>query len=325
MIDVRNLTKAYPGAVALDGISFSVEKGQVVGFLGPNGAGKSTTMRILTGFIAPTSGSATVAGFDVVRQSLEVRRRVGYLPENNPLYPEMRVREYLSFRATIRQVPRARRGPAVDSAIERCGLGDVRDRIVGHLSKGFRQRIGVADAIVHDPELVILDEPTIGLDPNQIRAIRKVIRELGQERTVILSTHILSEVEKMCNRVLIINRGRMITDGTPADILKRTATGRIRLDLRGENAGVRDSLRSIPGVSGVVEVALGNERSYLIETKKSADVMPDIIRRAAEGGWEVLEVGPERLSLEDAFFELTDQQGPVPDVLHAANEEVSSS
>jgi ABC-2 type transport system ATP-binding protein len=318
MIEVRNLTKTYPGATALDDISFSISKGEIVGFLGPNGAGKSTTMRILTGFIPPTSGSATVAGFDVVRQSLEVRRRVGYLPENNPLYTEMRVGEYLSFRATLRQVPTSRRAAAVDSALERCGLTDVRRRIVGHLSKGYRQRIGVADAIVHDPEIVILDEPTIGLDPNQIRHIRKVIRELGKERTVILSTHILSEVEKMCSRVLIINRGKLITDGTPFDILKRTTTGRIRLDLRGDATGVREALQRIPGVHSVVEVAVGDERSFLIESKNESALMPEIIRRAAEAKWDVVELGPERLSLEDAFFELTDRTGPVPDLLHAS-------
>ena len=323
MIEVRNLTKTYPGATALDDISFSIAKGDIVGFLGPNGAGKSTTMRILTGFIPPTSGSATVAGFDVVRDSLEVRRRVGYLPENNPLYTEMRVEEYLSFRATLRQVPRARRGPAVDSALERCGLTDVRDRIVGHLSKGFRQRIGVADAIVHDPEIVILDEPTIGLDPNQIRHIRKVIRELGQSRIVILSTHILSEVEKMCSRVLIINRGKLVTDGTPLEILKRTATGRIRLDVAGGAAGVRDALQRIPGVENVVEVEVGADRSYLIQAKNGSAVMPEIIKRASEARWDVLEIGPERLSLEDAFFELTDRTGPVPDLLHATEDRKS--
>ena len=323
MIEVRNLTKSYPGAQALNDISFSVAKGDIVGFLGPNGAGKSTTMRILTGFIPPTSGSATVAGFDVVRDSFEVRRRVGYLPENNPLYTEMRVEEYLSFRATLRQVPRARRGPAVDSALERCGLIDVRDRIIGHLSKGFRQRVGVADAIVHDPEIVILDEPTIGLDPNQIRHIRKVIRELGKERTVILSTHILSEVEKMCSRVLIINRGKLVTDGTPLEILKRTATGRIRLDVAGGAAGVRDALHRIPGVENVVELEMGADRSFLIQAKNGSAVMPEIIKRASEARWDVLEVGPERLSLEDAFFELTDRTGPVPDLIHATEEKTS--
>src|SRR5688572_14454322 len=286
MIEVRNLTKAYPGAQALNDVTFSIAKGEIVGFLGPNGAGKSTTMKILTGFIPPTSGSATVAGFDVVKQSLEVRRRVGYLPENNPLYTEMRVQEYISFRATLRQVPSKRRAAAVDSALERCGLGDVRHRIVGHLSKGYRQRIGVADAIVHDPEIVILDEPTIGLDPNQIRHIRKVIRELGRERTVILSTHILSEVEKMCSRVLIINRGKLVTDGTPVEILKRTRTGRIRLDVRGDAAGARDSLRHLPTVTDVVEAANGSDRSYLIEAKDEVAVMQAIVRKAAEAGWE---------------------------------------
>ena len=317
MIEVRNLTKAYPGAQALNDISFSIAKGEIVGFLGPNGAGKSTTMKILTGFIPPTSGSATIAGFDVVKDSLEVRRRVGYLPENNPLYTEMRVGEYITFRATLRQVPSSRRAAAVDSALERCGLGDVRNRIVGHLSKGYRQRIGVADAIVHDPEIVILDEPTIGLDPNQIRHIRKVIRDLGRERTVILSTHILSEVEKMCNRVLIINRGRLVTDGTPVEILKRTKTGRIRLDVRGEPTGARDWLRHLPTVTDVVEAAIGTDRSYLIEAKDHAAVIQAVVRKAGEAGWEVLELGPERLSLEDAFFELTDQTGPIPDVLGA--------
>ncbi len=317
MIEVRNLTKIYPGAVAIDDVSFTVSKGEIVGFLGPNGAGKSTTMRILTGFIPPTSGTATVAGFDVLRQSLEVRRRVGYLPESNPLYPEMRVEEYLIFRATIRGVSRARRPAAVESALERCGILDVRERIIGHLSKGYRQRVGLADAIVHDPEIVILDEPTIGLDPNQVRHVRKVIRDLGKERTVILSTHILSEVEKMCSRVLIINRGRLIADGTPFDILKQTMTGRIQLCVRGEAAGVREALQRIPGVENLVEVSLGEERSFFFEPKNHATVMPEIIRRASEAHWNVLELGPERLSLEDAFFELTDKPGPVPDLLGA--------
>lgn len=318
MIEVRNLSKVYPGATALDNVSFSVAKGEIIGFLGPNGAGKSTTMRILTGFIPPTTGSATVAGFDVLKQSLEVRRRVGYLPENNPLYTEMRVEEYLDFRATLRQVPRAKRNDSVDSALERCNLIDVRHRIIGQLSKGYRQRVGLADAIVHDPELIILDEPTIGLDPNQIRFVRKVIRELGRDRTVILSTHILSEVEKMCSRVLIINRGRLIADGTPLDILKQTVTGRIRLEMKGKPDGVTDALKRIHGVESVVEAPLGSEWSYLIEPRDRASVMPEIIRVASEAKWEVLELGPERLSLEDAFYELTDKPGPVRDVLGAA-------
>ncbi len=317
MIEVRNLKKVYPGAVALDDISFNIAKGEIVGFVGPNGAGKSTTMRILTGFIPPTSGTATVAGFDVLRDSLEVRRRVGYLPENNPLYPEMRVGEYLNFRATLRRVPRAQCARAVDSALERCNLGDVRDRIIGQLSKGFRQRVGLADAIVHDPEIVILDEPTIGLDPNQVRHVRHVIRELGRERTVIFSTHILSEVEKTCGRVIIIIGGRIAEDGTPAEIAHRlTATGRIRLDLRGAPGGVRDALKMIQGVKDVVEAPLGDNRSYLIEAREGAEVRPEVLRAAVAAGWDVLELGPERVYLEDAFVELTGRpEGPVRDFL----------
>jgi len=319
MIEVRNLTKVYPGAVAVDDVSFTVSKGEIVGFLGPNGAGKSTTMKVLTCFIPPTSGAATVAGFDVVRQSLEVRRRVGYLPENNPLYPEMRAEEYLEFRATLHGLRGAGRAAAVGRAIEKCRLGDVRHRIVGQLSKGFRQRLGLADAIVHDPEIVILDEPTIGLDPNQVRHVREVIRELGQERTVILSTHVLSEVEKMCGRVLIINRGRLVADGTPGEIINRlTATGRIRLDLRGAPAGAREALQRIPGVQGVVENVRGNDRAYLIDAKDGAPIQPEIFRRAAEARWDVLELAPERVSLEDAFVELTDRPAGIPDALGAA-------
>jgi len=319
MIEVRNLTKVYPGAVAVDDVSFTVSKGEIVGFLGPNGAGKSTTMKILTCFIPPTSGAATVAGFDVVRQSLEVRRRVGYLPENNPLYPEMRAEEYLGFRATLHGLRGAGRSAAVGRAIEKCRLGDVRHRIVGQLSKGFRQRLGLADAIVHDPEIVILDEPTIGLDPNQVRHVREVIRELGQERTVILSTHVLSEVEKMCGRVLIINRGRLVADGTPGEIINRlTATGRIRLDLRGAPAGAREALQRIPGVQGVVENVRGNDRTYLIDAKDGAPIQPEIFRRVAEARWDVLELAPERVSLEDAFVELTDRPAGIPDALGAA-------
>jgi ABC-2 type transport system ATP-binding protein len=319
MIEVRNLTKVYPGAIALDDLTFSVAKGEIVGFVGLNGAGKSTTMRILTGFIPPTSGTATVAGFDVLRDSIEVRRRVGYLPENNPLYPEMRVEEYLRFRATIRKVPRAQCSRAVDSALERCNLEDVRDRIIGQLSKGYRQRVGLADAIVHDPEIVILDEPTIGLDARQVRHVREVIRELGRERTVMLSTHILSEVEKMCGRVLIISKGRIVEDGTPAEIAHRlTATGRIRLDLRGAPGGVRDALRRIEGVKDVVETPLGDNRSFLIESREGAEVRPEVLRVAAGAGWDVLEFAPERVYLEDAFIELTDAPGqPVPDHLGA--------
>ena len=314
MIEVRNLTKTYPGAVALDAINFTVAKGEVCGFVGPNGAGKTTTMRILTGFMAPTDGSATVGGHDVVRHSLEVRRRVGYLPESNPLYLEMRVREYLRFRATLKGVERSRREAAVDSAVERCNLGDVSGRIIGHLSKGYRQRIGLADAIVHEPEIVILDEPTIGLDPNQVRDVRKLILDLGREgKTVLLSTHILSEVEKVCGRVIIIVSGRIKGEGTPGEIShKLTATGRVRLDVRGGAAGVRDALLRIRGITGVVEVAREGGRNFLIETSEESAVVPEVVRAASAGNWEVLELGPERKSLEDAFVALTERSAASP-------------
>ena len=306
MIEVRNLTKTYPGATALDDISFSIAKGDIVGFLGPNGAGKSTTMRILTGFIPPTSGSATVAGFDVVRDSLEVRRRVGYLPENNPLYTEMRVEEYLSFRATLRQVPRARRGPAVDSALERCGLTDVRDRIVGHLSKGFRQRIGVADAIVHDPEIVILDEPTIGLDPTQVREVRELIRGLGESHTVLFSSHILSEVEKICSRVLILSKGRLAASGTPEEIANQIMkTGRVRIEIRGEGRAIKESLEKVPGVVRILWSNKGDQNTYLVEPSDGVDLRPTLMRACTSAGWDVYELGYERLSLEEAFSILT--------------------
>src|SRR5688572_27572628 len=254
MIEVSNLLKTYPGVTAVDGLTFRVEKGEVVGFLGPNGAGKTTTMRILTGFLAPTSGSASVAGFDVLTKSLEVRRRVGYLPENNPLYTEMRVEEYLRFRATVKGVERSAREAAVGAAIERVGLKERRRSIIHHLSKGLRQRVGLADAILHDPEIVILDEPTIGLDPTQVREARELVRELGRDRTVLLSSHILSEVEKVCRRVLILGRGKLVEQGTPAEIAGRMRKStRIRLEVRGaRGAVVKEAVERAAGVLRII-------------------------------------------------------------------------
>ncbi|MBI2932463.1 MAG: ATP-binding cassette domain-containing protein, partial [Planctomycetes bacterium] len=280
--------------------------GEIVGFLGPNGAGKTTTMRVLTCFIPPTVGSVRIANLDARRQSMAIRRITGYLAENNPLYLEMRVVEYLEFRAHIKGVPRREREHAVGAAVEKCGLQEVRRRIIGHLSKGFRQRVGLADAIVHNPELVILDEPTIGLDPNQVRQVRDVIRELGERRTVLLSTHILSEVEKMCGRVLIINRGRLVADGTPGSIVnKLTVTGRVRLDVRGPGDEIKRILEAEPNVKLVIWMRKPEVESFLIESKNGGDLRPDIFRCAARHDWDVLEVGLERVSLEDAFVELT--------------------
>src|SRR5271154_819474 len=214
MIDVSNLSKSYAGNNAVKDVSFQVERGEIVGLLGPNGAGKSTTMRILACFIPATSGTALVAGLDVFTQADEVRRRIGYMPENNPLHPEMRVREYLKFRARLKGLGRARSRERVDAVISQCGLENVSKRIIGHLSKGYKQRVGLADALVHEPELIILDEPTIGLDPNQIRSVRQLIKDLGRRHTVLVSSHILSEIELTCNRVVIMKNGRILAADT---------------------------------------------------------------------------------------------------------------
>src|SRR5271169_1866089 len=225
MIEVSNLTKRYASCTAVSDISFSVARGEIVGLLGPNGAGKSTTMRILSCFMPATSGTARVAGFDVFHQSDEVRRRIGYMPENNPLHPEMRVREYLKFRARLKGLGWRRSRERVAIVMEQCGLTDVGRRVIGQLSKGYRQRVGLADALVHEPELIILDEPTIGLDPHQIRAVRQLIKNLGERHTVLISTHILPEAEMTCNRLLIMGEGRIVASGTPDELQNLMAAG----------------------------------------------------------------------------------------------------
>ena len=312
MIEVTNLFKTYPGVVAVDGLTFKVEKGEVVGFLGPNGAGKSTTMRILTCFLAPTSGSVRVAGHDVMRESMEVRRRVGYLPENNPLYPEMRVEEFLAFRARVRGLRGDERVRRVGAAIERVGLGERRRSIIAHLSKGLRQRVGLADAILHGPEIVILDEPTQGLDPTQVREVRELVRELGKERTVLLSSHILSEVEKVCNRVLIMNRGRLAEQGTPEEIAHRLIrTGRVRLELHSaEVRRVKEALEKVEGVKHIIWAERGELQQYLVEGDEGVDLRPALFRVCASSGWSVLELAYERLSLEQVFEILTEAPRP---------------
>ena len=309
MIEVSNLTKTYPGDLAVNDISFKVDKGEIVGFLGPNGAGKSTTLRILTCFLAPTRGSASVAGFDVVRQSMEVRRRVGYLPESNPLYTEMRVEEYLHYRARIKGVASADRAKRVDEALERVTLVDRRRSIIQHLSKGLRQRVGIADAIVHNPELVILDEPTIGLDPTQVREIRELIRALGREHTVLFSSHILSEVEKVCGRVIIVNRGRLVEQGTPDEIANRLMkTGRVRLEIRGDGRAIKEKLDQAPGVGRILWSAKGDLNSYVVEAAGGKDIRSELFRCCVANGWEVIELAYERLSLEDVFAMLTEAE-----------------
>src|SRR5262245_5887605 len=306
MIEVSNLTKTYPGVTAVDDLSFKVGKGEIVGFLGPNGAGKSTTMRILTCFIAPTSGSAKLAGFDVLEKSMEVRRRVGYLPESNALYTEMRVEEYLLFRARLRDLPPKDRSVRVGEVLEKVRLTDRRRSIIAHLSKGLRQRVGLADAILHRPEIVILDEPTIGLDPTQVREVRDLIRGLGEAHTVLFSSHILSEVEKICSRVLILSKGKLAASGTPDEIANQIMkTGRVRIEIRGEGRAIKESLEKVPGVVRILWSNKGDQNTYLVEPNDGVDLRPSLMRACAAGGWDVYELGYERLSLEEAFSILT--------------------
>src|ERR1700728_4410585 len=254
MIKVENLTKRHAGVTAINELNFEVEKGEIVGFLGPNGAGKSTTMKILTSFLPATSGRASIGGFDVFDQSIEARKRMGYLPENTPLYTDMRVGEYLRYRANLKGVAGRKVRQAVGDALELCSLRDVERKIIGALSKGYRQRVGLADALVHDPELLILDEPTIGLDPNQIRHVRELIKNLGGKRTVLISTHILPEVEIMCSRVIVIHKGKIRAADTAENLLRsHRAAGSIRLEAKNTAGGAREALAGLPGVKDVTE------------------------------------------------------------------------
>ncbi|MBI4169774.1 MAG: ATP-binding cassette domain-containing protein [Acidobacteria bacterium] len=303
MIEANGLTKVFGGRPAVDGVTFTVSKGEILGFLGPNGAGKTTTMRILTGFIPPTSGSARVAGFDVQDEPIEVKKRIGYLPEHPPLYREMLVRPFLQFVATIRGVPRREVKAKVDRAIERCGLSTVAGRLIGLLSKGFQQRVGLAQAILHDPEVLILDEPTIGLDPSQIREIRNLIKSFAGEHTVILSTHILAEVTMTCGRVLIINEGKIATDETLERLATRGETRRIALRLARTGDGVAEAIGAIPGVLSVRRED-GRDGAFIVETDGARDVREEIAAKAVGQSWGLLEMRTLTLSLEDIFIRI---------------------
>jgi ABC-2 type transport system ATP-binding protein len=305
MIEVENLTKRFPTQVAVSDVSFSVRQGEIVGFLGPNGAGKTTAMRILTAFLPPTEGTARVAGFDVVKQSLEARAHLGYLPESAALYPEMRVSEYLAYRARLEGI----RGPdvrkRVDDAIASCLLEEVAGRKVENLSRGYRQRTALAGALVHQPPVLILDEPTVGLDPAQIIRIREAIRRLGRERAVLLSTHILPEVDAVCDRVLIIDRGRIVAEGTAAELRTRLAGSPV---VRAAFAGVvaaREALSAVPGISSVSEESADGETRVRIECAPGADPREDVFHAAVARGWTLRELVFESLSLEDVFVRLT--------------------
>ncbi len=301
MIEVEDLTKVYGDFAAIQGVTFRVERGEVLGFLGPNGAGKTTTMRILTGFMPPTAGRVRVAGYDVFENSLEARRRIGYLPESVPLYPEMTVVSYLSFIASVRRVPD--RQEAVERVMEKLGLDDHADVIIGKLSKGYRQRVGLAQALVHDPDVIVLDEPTIGLDPKQIIEVRELIRSLGGDHTVILSTHILPEVSQVCSRVLIINEGEIVAEDTPERLTARLKGGeRIFVHLADGAAGVEEALGAIDGVQEVARVGDGK---YEVTCALGRDVRPILARTLVERGWDLLELRPIGMSLEEVFLKLT--------------------
>jgi ABC-2 type transport system ATP-binding protein len=308
MIEVENLSKNYAGFRAVQGISFHVKKGEIVGFLGPNGAGKSTTMKVLAGYLPPTDGRIRIAGFDVVTDSLEVRKRIGYMPENVPLYADMRVNEFLRFRAELKKVAKRNIKDRVETVKQLCSLKDVENKIIGTLSKGYRQRVGLADAMVHDPDLLILDEPTIGLDPNQIRAVRDLIKDLGQHHTILLSTHILSEVELTCARVLVINRGRIEASDTPANLTKLVrGGGSIALEVKAPSNDVVAKIKALPDIEDV-EIDLPGEGDWThakIFAKPGVDVRETIYGAVRQNNWPLRELSRVKATLEEAFVELT--------------------
>ncbi|HEY8680683.1 MAG TPA: ATP-binding cassette domain-containing protein [Candidatus Dormibacteraeota bacterium] len=311
MIEVQDLTKSYGPRLAVDGITFSVPRGEILGFLGPNGAGKSTTMRILTGYLSATAGTASVAGFDVFQNPLEVRRRIGYLPENNPLYNEMRVSDYLRLCCQLRGVAPARRAGRVDYALEACGLGDRKRDIVGRLSKGLRQRVGLAQAVVHDPELLILDEPTSGLDPAQTRETRDLIVALGRDHTVILSSHILPEVSATCERVVIINNGVLVADDRPENLARRMSEGHgvdVELTVRGDAEAVRKKLAAVKGLDSIEVVQHAGGDCIVRVHSSGADPREELARVVVRGGFGLRELHSRTLSLEDVFISLTTQE-----------------
>jgi ABC-2 type transport system ATP-binding protein len=327
MIEVQNLTKHYGTFTAISDVSFRVAPGEIVGFLGPNGAGKSTTMRILACFMPASSGSAKVAGYDVFRESMEVRKRIGYLPESVPLYPEMRVAPYLDFVAEIKGIGRAQRRRVVADVMERCLIADVQHRLIGTLSKGYRQRVGLAQAIVSDPHVLILDEPTIGLDPRQIKEIRDLIKSLAGEHTVILSTHILPEVSMVCSSVVIINRGRIVAQG-PIDALVEQFFPSSRVEVELAEAAppeVVDAMLKIPGVSGVAEASVDGVGRYVVEAPRGRDVRGEIFQLAAQRRWRLRELRRVGMTLEEVFMRVgagEEAAGAAPDAAEGAPTEV---
>ncbi|MEE2821511.1 MAG: ATP-binding cassette domain-containing protein [Acidobacteriota bacterium] len=310
MIEVENLTKRYGLHTAIDGVNFQVKQGEILGLLGPNGAGKTTTMRILSGFFPATDGKAIVAGFNVFDQPLEVKRRVGYLPENPPLYSEMSVDAYLRFVATIKGVARENLQSRLEKTKERCGLEKDGNRLIKHLSKGYRQRVGLAQALIHEPEVLILDEPTSGLDPRQIIEVRELIKNLGGDHTVILSTHILPEVSMTCERVIIINNGKIVAVDSPQNLTAHVGGGqKVELEVEGDVAALPSLLKMIPQVGRVsVEHLQGDHHSIIVETKGTDDVRHIIAHKIIESGRDLFHLSAQNMTLEEVFVELTTEE-----------------
>ena len=307
MIEVANLTKRYAGHRAVTGLTFSVAPGEIVGLLGPNGAGKSTIMRILSCYMPATSGSARVAGFDVFTQADDVRRHIGYMPENNPLHRDMRVRDYLKFRARLKGMTRARSRERVDVVMEQCGLADVHKRVIAQLSRGYQQRVGLADALVHEPKLIILDEPTSGLDPNQIRTVRQLIKDLAGKHTVLLSTHILPEVEMTCNRVLILHEGRMLADDTPRNLQKLMSDGgQVVAEIAAPAADLRQCWEETEEIEHYdLSPSDGDYIRCALTARPGHDVRPQIFSIVTARGWKLRELTHSGHSLEDIFVRVT--------------------
>jgi len=314
VIEVQHLTKRYGRFTAVEDVSFRVERGEILGFLGPNGAGKTTTMRILTGFMPATEGTATVAGYDVFHQPIEAKRRTGYLPETPPLYPDMTVREYLTFISKIKRVPKSERRERIDAVMRRVRIDDMADRACGKLSKGYKQRVGLAQALIHNPDVLILDEPTAGLDPKQINETRQLIKELAGDHTIILSTHILPEVSQTCTRVVIINRGKVVAVDSPENLTsKLRGSEAMYIQIDGGCATVETALSQVGGVTRVVQADRRDGIvGYQVDSERGRDVRRDLAQAVVRNGWGLLELRPMRMSLEDVFLSLTTEDERAP-------------
>ncbi len=305
MIEIQGLTKSYGATKAIDNLNFSIKKGEVVGFLGPNGAGKSTTMKIITGYMAPSDGAVTVGGYDVYENPIEVKKRIGYLPEIPPVYLDMYVADYLKYVASIKHVPKTELSKKVDRALEKTNLGDVRNRLIGNLSKGYRQRVGIAEAIVSEPEILILDEPTVGLDPKQVAEIRSLIQTLAGEHTVILSTHILPEVQATCKRIIIINRGKIVAEDT-LEQLNRHVSGSSRILIR-TRKGESQAISDIKNIAGVLGYEFVSPHSYYVDVT-NLDLTDQIAEYVVSKGLGLLELIPQTNNLEEIFIRLTSEK-----------------